>query len=103
MEKGFNLVDKATAMENIKKDEIRKIAEGDKKAAAKIGLHAGAEAVVVGTATIGDVESIRGVLYGSKATVSIWALKVDNASLYALSTQSKSAAVGVSNLYGTAF
>src|SRR3990172_5828395 len=38
VEKGFTLVDQATARENIKKDELRKIAEGDEKAAVKAGL-----------------------------------------------------------------
>ena len=97
VEKGFTLVDQATARENIKKDELRKIAEGDEKAAVKAGLRAGAEAVVIGTATMGDVESVKGILYASKSTVSIRALRTDNASLYAVSNKTESAADGVAD------
>ncbi|MBI4746315.1 MAG: flagellar assembly protein T N-terminal domain-containing protein [Deltaproteobacteria bacterium] len=97
VEKGFTLVDQATARENIKKDELRKIAEGDEKAAVKAGLRAGAEAVVIGTATMGDVESVKDVLYASKSTVSIRALRTDNASLYAVSNKTESAADGVAD------
>lgn len=97
VEKGFTLVDQATARENIKKDELRKIAEGDEKAAVKAGLRAGAEAIVIGTATMGDVESVKGILYASKSTVSIRALRTDNASLYAVSNKTESAADGVAD------
>jgi len=97
VEKGFTLIDQATAKVNLKKDELRRIAEGDERAAAKIALRAGAEAIVVGSAAIGDVEKVKGVLYASKATVSMRALRSDNASLYAVSTKSKSAADGVSD------
>lgn len=97
VEKGFTLVDQAIARENIKKDELRKIAEGDEKAAVKAGLRAGAEAIVIGTATMGDVESVKGILYASKSTVSIRALRTDNASLYAVSNKTESAADGVAD------
>ncbi|UCG77885.1 MAG: flagellar assembly protein T N-terminal domain-containing protein [Nitrospirota bacterium] len=97
VEKEFSLIDQAMAIENIRKDELRKIAEGDELAAAKIGLRSGAEVVVVGTASIGDVESIRGQLYASKASISLRALKTDNASLYAISSQSKAATDAVAD------
>lgn len=87
MEKGFSLVDQATARENIKKDEMRLAAEGDTKAAAKIGLRSGAEVIIVGTAQqSGRAESIKNVLYASKATVSVKAVKTDNSQIYASAT-----------------
>jgi hypothetical protein len=95
--KEFNIIDQATMKENIKKDEMRKLAEGDKLAAAKIGLRAGAEVVVVGTASLGDAKSVRDVLYSSKAVVSLKAIKTDNASLYAVSNKSLAAADGIAD------
>ena len=92
LEKGFGLVDQATALQNIKKDELRKIAEGDSQAAAKVGLRAGAEAVVTGSATLGGAESVRGVLYASRSTVSLKAIRTDNATIYAVSNQSSTEA-----------
>ena len=87
MEKGFSLVDQATAKENIKKDELRLAAEGDTKAAAKIGLRSGAEVIIVGTAQQPSrAESIKDILYTSKATVSVKAVKTDNAQIYASAT-----------------
>jgi hypothetical protein len=95
--KEFNIIDQATVRENIKKDEMRKIAEGDKLAAAKIGLRAGAEVVVVGYASLGEAKSVRNVLFSSKAAVSIKAIKTDNASLYAVSNKSEAAADGIAD------
>jgi hypothetical protein len=92
LEKGFSVIDQATAMDNIRKDELRKIADGDTRAAAKVGLRAGAEAVVTGTAALGDTEMVRGVLHASKATVSLRAIRADNAGIYAVATNSKSEA-----------
>lgn len=97
IEKGFKLIDQATAKANIKADELRKIAEGDEKAAVKAGLRSGAEVVIVGTASLGEVESVKGILYASKATVSLRALRTDNASLYAVSSKSESAADGIAD------
>jgi hypothetical protein len=88
LEKGFSLVDQSTALQNIRKDELRKIAEGDSQAAAKVGLRAGAEAVVTGSASLGGTESVRGVLYASRSTVSLKAIRTDNATIYAVSNQS---------------
>ena len=92
LEKGFGLVDQATAMKNIRKDELRKIAEGDSAAAAKVGLRAGAEAIVTGSASLGAVEPVRGVLYASESTVSLKAVRTDNASIYAVSNRSETEA-----------
>jgi hypothetical protein len=88
LEKGFSLVDQSMALQNIRKDELRKIAEGDSQAAAKVGLRAGAEAVVIGSASLGGAESVRGVLYASRSTVSLKAIRTDNAMIYAVSNQS---------------
>lgn len=97
VEKGFTMIDQETVKENIKKDEIRKIAEGDEKAAVKLGLRSGAEVVVVGSASLGDIQNVRKVLYSSKATVSMRAIRTDNASMYAISNQSKPAADGIAD------
>ena len=88
LEKGFGLVDQAMALRNIRKDELRKIAEGDSQAAAKVGLRAGAEAVITGSASLGAAESVRGVLYASESTVSLKAIRTDNATIYVVSNQS---------------
>lgn len=93
--KEFTLIDPVIVKDKIRKDEMRKLAEGDQIAAAKIGLDAGAEVVVAGTATVGNVQSVRDVMYSSKATCSARAIKTGNASLYALSSASKSAADGI--------
>ena len=95
--KEFTLVDAASVKEKIRKDELRKIAEGDQKAAAKMGLDAGAEVVVVGSATPGNAQSVRDVMYASKATCSARAINTANASLYAASSASKSAADGIAD------
>jgi hypothetical protein len=95
LEKGFDLIDRDTARENIRKDELRKIADGDAQAAAKVGLRVGAEAVVIGSASLGDVESVRDVLYASRATVSLRALRTDNAMIYAVSNEAATEAAGI--------
>jgi hypothetical protein len=95
--KEFTLVDAAAVKEKIRKDEMRKVAEGDPKAAAKMGLDAGAEVVVVGSATSGSAQGVRDVMYASKATCSARAINTANASLYAASSTSKSAADGIAD------
>jgi hypothetical protein len=82
LEKGFQMIDQAVAKENIKKDELRLAAEGNAKAAAKIGLRSGAEVIIIGTATVGDPEEYMS-LYFSESVVSLKAIKTDNANLYA--------------------
>jgi hypothetical protein len=82
-DKEFDIVDAATAKENIKKDEARAAAEGDAKAAAKIGLRAGAEVMIIGTAEVGKPESINGILFSTKSTISIRAIRSDNARMLA--------------------
>ena len=100
MEKGFSMVDQATAKENVKKDELRLAAEGNAAAAAKIGLQSGAEAIIVGTAQVSSPESIRDVLYASKATVSLRAVKTDNAQIYATATVTEHGVEGVPEAAG---
>jgi len=100
MEKGFSMVDQATAKENVKKDELRLAAEGNAAAAAKIGLQSGAEAIIVGTAQVSSPESIRDVLYASKATVSLRAVKTDNAEIYATATVTEPGVEGVPEAAG---
>ena len=80
--KGFQMIDQAIAKENIKKDELRLAAEGNAKAAAKIGLRSGAEVIIIGTATVGEPEEYM-TLYFSESVVSLKAIKTDNANLYA--------------------
>ena len=94
-QKKFNLVDRAMAAVIIKADEMSKIALGDKAAAARLGKRAGAEVIITGTAEAGNVESVRGVLYSSRATVSMRALRTDNASVYAVTSQSKTSAAAM--------
>lgn len=89
LEKGFELVDSTVALENVKKDELRKIAEGDTAAAAKVGLRSGAEAIVTGTALFGNAESVRGQLYGNKATITLRVVRTDNAGILAAVTVDK--------------
>jgi hypothetical protein len=47
--KGFPVVDAATVKQNLQKDQLRKILEGDNQAAILLGLRTGAEVVVAGT------------------------------------------------------
>ena len=47
--KGFPVVDAAMVQQNLDKDQLRKILEGDTKAAQLLGMKAGAEVVVAGT------------------------------------------------------
>lgn len=94
LDKGFLLIDQATAEANIRRDELRKIADGDTRAAAKVGLRSGAEAVIMGTAAMGDTEKVRGILYAGKSTVSLKAVRADNARIYAVATSSRSEADG---------
>jgi hypothetical protein len=49
-QKGFPVVDAATVRENLEKEQLRRILEGDNEAAVLVGLKAGAEVVVAGTA-----------------------------------------------------
>ncbi len=91
----ITLVDSAAVKEKIRKEEMRKLAEGDPAAAAKIGLDAGAEVVVTGTATVGNAQSVREVMYASKGSCTARAIRTSNASLYAVSSVSKSAADGI--------
>lgn len=96
-DKGFALVDMATAKEKIKRDELRQAAEGDAKAAAKLGLRTGAEVVLVGTASVGNPESVQGILYAAKSTVALRAIKTDNAAIYAAVNATDSGIDGVSD------
>ena len=47
--KGFPVVDAATVKQNLKKEQLKKILEGDNEAAVLLGLETGAEVVVGGT------------------------------------------------------
>jgi len=47
--KGFPVVDAATVRQNLQKDQLRKILEGDNQTAILLGLRTGAEVVVAGT------------------------------------------------------
>ena len=95
--KGFSLVDRETARTNIRNDELRLVSEGDAKTAAKIGRRSGAEVVVVGSALLGQAESVRGILYASKATVSLRAIRSDNASLSAATVTTENSIDGIAD------
>lgn len=82
-EKGFDVLDAATVKENIKKDKLRAISEGNDKEAAKLGLRAGAEVVITGQALIGNPESVQNILFGAKSTVTLRAINTANGRLYA--------------------
>ncbi len=88
-DKEFEIVDAATARENIKKDEARALANGDEKAAAKIGLRSGAEVMIIGTAEVSKPESVHNVLYAAKANVQIRAIRTDNARILAVTNVSE--------------
>ena len=47
--RGFPVVEAATVRQNIKKDPLRRILEGDNQAAVEVGIGAGADIVVAGT------------------------------------------------------
>jgi hypothetical protein len=47
--RGFPVVDAATVKQNLQKDQLRRILEGDNRAASEVGLRVGAEIVVAGT------------------------------------------------------
>lgn len=96
-DKEFDLVDAATAKENIKKDEARAIADGDTKAAAKIGLRSGAEVMIVGTAEVSKPESVQGVLYSAKANLQIRAIRSDNARILAVSNVAENGLEAISD------
>lgn len=92
--KGFEIVDASTARGNIKKDEARLIAEGDKKAAAKVALRSGAEVVILGDASTGKPESIMGELYSANANVSLRAIQASNAKILAAESVMEKAVQG---------
>jgi hypothetical protein len=80
--KEFDIIDQATAMKNIKKDEAKLAADGDARAAAKIGNSAGAEVIVIGTADASEPELILGEIWFSQGRINLRAIKTDNASIY---------------------
>ena len=49
-QKGFPVVDAATVRENLRKEQLKRILEGDDETAVLVGMKAGAEVVVAGTA-----------------------------------------------------
>lgn len=94
-DKEFDLVDANLAKENIKKDEARALAEGDAKAAAKIGLRSGAEVMVVGTVEASKPEALRDILYASKANVQVRAIRSDNARVLAVANVTENGIEGI--------
>jgi hypothetical protein len=97
LSKGFLLVDQNTARANLQQGELRKIAEGDVKRAALVGRQAGAEMIIAGTITPGEAEPVRGILYASKATLSLKAFRSDNAAIYAATSLTASAVDGIAD------
>jgi len=87
--KGFPMVDAATVRQNIEKDQLKKILEGDAKAAQLLGLATGAEVVVTGTAQRSSQE--KAVPYSSgtteffKVKMSVRAINVATAEVMAAS------------------
>lgn len=49
-QKGFPVVDAATVRQNLEKEQLKKILEGDNETAVLVGLKVGAEVIVAGTA-----------------------------------------------------
>lgn len=94
-EKEFELVDGATAKENIKKDEARAAAEGDAKAAAKIGLRSGAEVMIIGTAEVSKPEPVHNILYAAKSNLQIRAIRSDNGRILAVANVSENGVEGI--------
>jgi len=96
LSKGFSLVDPNTTRA-LQQDDFRRIAEGDVKHAAKMGMQAGAEMIITGVITAGEAESVRGILYASKATLSLKAFRADNAAMYAATSLTESAVDGIAD------
>lgn len=94
-DKEFDIVDAATAKENIKKDEARAAAEGDAKAAAKIGLRSGAEVMIIGTAQVSKPESVNNILYAAKSNLQIRAIRSDNARVLAVANVAENGIEGI--------
>jgi hypothetical protein len=94
-DKEFDLVDAATAKENIKKDEARAAAEGDAKAAAKIGLRSGAEVMIIGTTEVSKPEPVHNILYAAKSNMQIRAIRSDNARVLAVANVAENGIEGI--------
>lgn len=83
--KGFEVIDASVARKNIEKDQLKAAALGDTTSAIMLGARSGAEVIIVGTANAGRPEPL-GPLYAATPTISVRALKTDNAAILATAT-----------------
>ncbi len=85
-EKGFQIVDASRVKAKIERSKLRILAEGNELQAAKLGYREGAEVVITGQVIVSKPESIQGVLYGAKSTVTLRAIDASTGRIYAVET-----------------
>ena len=104
MEKGFPFVDREAAIRKIEKDAIMASLEGDEKAAQNIALQSGAEVLIVGkavakTASGGPSAMTNAGMVSCQATINLRALRADDGTILATTSQ-QSAAAHIDQLTG---
>ncbi len=97
MEKGFPFVDREAAARKIAKDLVMASLEGDEKAAQNIALQSGAEVLIVGkavakTASGGPAVMSQAGMVSCQATINLRALRADDGTMLATTSQQAAAA-----------
>ncbi len=97
LEKGFPFVDRQVAMKKLERDMIMAAVNGDETAARSIGLQAGAEVLIVGKAFSKPASGAPAVLrqagmVSCQATVNLRAIRADDGTILATSSQQAAAA-----------
>lgn len=97
MEKGFPFVDREAAARKIAKDLVMASLEGDEKAAQNIALQSGAEVLIVGkavakTASGGPTVMSQTGMVSCQATINLRALRADDGTMLATTSQQAAAA-----------
>jgi hypothetical protein len=104
MDKGFPFVDREAATRKIAKDAVMASLEGDEKAAQNIALQSGAEVLIVGKAVAkaasgGPSAMIQAGMVSCQATINLRALRADDGTILATTSQ-QSAAAHIDQLTG---
>lgn len=97
LEKGFPFVDRQVAMKKLERDMIMAAVNGDETAARSIGLQAGAEVLIVGKAISKPASGAPAVLrqagmVSCQATVNLRAIRADDGTILATTSQQAAAA-----------
>ncbi len=97
LEKGFPFVDREAAMRKIGKDMVMATMEGDEKAAQMLATQSGAEVLIVGKAVSkvapgGPSALIQAGMMSCQATLSLRALRADDGTILATTSQQAAAA-----------